>query len=79
MRLLEHEPDVDFLVFGGFDADNKLLIGPKEFEEDLISGRSEPLDPPPAFETALAAQRRKANDVASDAIAASKARAELQA
>jgi hypothetical protein len=77
MRLLEHEPDVDFLVFGGFDADNKLLIGPKEFEEDLISGRSEPLDPPPAFETALAAQRRKANDVAADAIATAKARAEL--
>jgi hypothetical protein len=76
MRLLEHEKDVDFIVFGGFDADNKLLIPPGDFEEDLISGRSEPLDPPPAFETVLAAHRRKANDIAAGAIADAKAKAE---
>ena len=62
MRLLEHERDVNFLVFGGFDAENRLLIPPDEFEEDLISGRSEPLDPPPAFETALANFRQQATD-----------------
>lgn len=74
MRLLEHERDVDFIVFGGFDADNKLMIAPHEFEEDLISGRSEPLDPPPAFETALAEHRRKASEVVADAIATAKSK-----
>jgi len=78
MRLLEHERDVDFIVFGGFDADNKLLIPPLEFEEDLINGRSEPLDPPPAFETALNAHRRKITDVATDAIQAAKDKIESQ-
>lgn len=78
MRLLEHERDVDFLVFGGFDVENKLLISPLELEEDLISGRTEPLDPPPSFETALAAYRRKVNDVAADAIAAAKEKIESQ-
>jgi len=68
MRLLEHERDVDFLVFGGFDAENKLMIPPVEFEEDLISGRSEPLDPPPSFETALQAHRRQAGEAAKNAI-----------
>lgn len=68
MRLLEHERDVDFLVFGGFDAENRLMIPPTEFEEDLISGRSEPLDPPPSFETALQTYRRQAVDVAENAI-----------
>jgi hypothetical protein len=72
MRLLEHERDVDFLVFGGFDAENKLMIPPAEFEEDLISGRSEPLDPPPSFETALQTHRRQASDVAESAIAEAK-------
>jgi len=76
MRLLEHERDVDFLVFGGFDAENKLLIPPGDFEEDLISGRSQPLDPPPAFETALATFRRQAADVAASAIAAAKEKIE---
>ena len=76
MRLLEHERDVDFIVFGGFDADNRLLIPPKDFEEDLISRRSEPLDPPPAFESALAAARRQVEGVAADAIATAQARSE---
>ena len=77
MRLLEHERDVNFLVFGGFDADNKLMIPPQEFEEDLISGRSEPLDPPPAFESALAEHRRKAKDAVADAIADAKTKIEV--
>lgn len=68
MRLLEHERDVEFLVFGGFDAENRLMIPPAEFEEDLISGRSEPLDPPPSFETALQACRRQATETAENAI-----------
>lgn len=68
MRLLEHERDVEFLVFGGFDSENKLMIPPAEFEEDLISGRSEPLDPPPSFETALQAHRRQAAEAAESAI-----------
>ncbi|TXH06231.1 MAG: DUF1631 family protein [Nevskiaceae bacterium] len=78
MRLLEHEPDVDFIVFGGFDAENRLLVPPKDFEEDLVSRRSDPLDPPPAFESALAAARRQVEDAASDAISASQARTEAQ-
>ncbi len=72
MRLLEHERDVTFLVFGGFDAENKLMVPYTEFEEDLISGRSEPLDPPPSFETALQTARRQASDDAADAITAAK-------
>lgn len=76
MRLLEHERDVDFLVFGGFDAENKLMIPPAEFEEDLISGRSEPLDPPPSFETALQTHRRQASDAAESAITEAKEKIE---
>ncbi|MGH8461518.1 MAG: DUF1631 family protein [Stenotrophobium sp.] len=77
MRLLEHEPG-EFILFGGFDADNRLTISSKDFEEDLVSGRSEPLDPPPDFETALTEQRRKVSEVAAEAIAAAKARTDTE-
>jgi hypothetical protein len=59
MRLLEHKPK-GLLVFGGFDADNRLTILWEDFEKDLISGRSEPLDPPTAYAAALTARRVKA-------------------
>lgn len=80
MRLLEHEHDMDYILFGGFDADNRMTVTVKDFEADLINGRSEPLDPAPDFEAALAAQRRNVSDIAADAIATAKARlGDLQA
>ncbi|MGH8504414.1 MAG: DUF1631 family protein, partial [Stenotrophobium sp.] len=80
MRLLEHEQDIDYILFGGFDADNRMTVSVKDFEADLINGRSEPLDPAPDFEAALAAQRRNVSTIAADAIATAKARlGDLQA
>lgn len=64
MRLIEHKSDATFVVFGGFEADNKLVIPLQDFEEDLISGRNDPLDPPPAFAVALAARRTKPDKAA---------------
>lgn len=64
MRLIEHKSDAVFVVFGGFESDNKLVIPLKEFEEDLISGRNDPLDPSPAFATALVARRGKPDTAA---------------
>ena len=57
MRLLEHKQGGAYVVFGGFDTDNRLTILWTDFEKDLISGRSDPLDPPPAYAAALAALR----------------------
>ena len=59
MRLLEHSAATRHVVFGGFDAEHKLAIPLDEFEAELISGRNDPLDPPPAYATALAAARKR--------------------